>query len=125
MLQIVIVYMGLYEHWALLSDKVSGGKPMLISNTWRNGTVKEEAWDQVVGGRPYKIHAVKPSSPAHVILTKARNAAGHVKYDLIRYNCEHFINDMITGVAKSSQVRQMALIGSLTFAVSVLLSKKQ
>ena len=41
MLQVVIVYMGLYKHWALMSDRTRDGKPMLISNTWRNGTVKE------------------------------------------------------------------------------------
>ena len=68
MLQVVIVYMGLYQHWALLSDRTRDGKPMLISNTRRNGTVKEESWDQVVGNRQFKVHYIQINTSPSFIL---------------------------------------------------------
>lgn len=127
MLKIVIVYMGkgLYKHWALLSDRISGGKPMLISNTLRNGTVREESWDSVVGHRPYKILAVKTLLPAPVILAKARCYIGKARYDLLSYNCEHFVKEMVSGVAKSGQVRQALIITGMAACILCLRSRKR
>ncbi|MBL1294165.1 MAG: lecithin retinol acyltransferase family protein [Thiotrichales bacterium] len=125
MLQIVIVYMGLYEHWALVSDKFSGGKPMLISNTWRNGTVQEESWDQVVGSKPFKLHQVRTTTQAGFVLARARSAIGRVKYNLLQYNCEHFVREVISGVAKSKQIKKVAIMGGITLGAIYLLSKKR
>lgn len=123
MLQIVIVYMGVYEHWALVSDKFSDGKPMLISNSWRNGTVREESWDQVVGNKPYKVHKIQSTKPVEYILSRARSAISRVKYSLTHYNCEHFVREVITGTAKSDQVRKAIGISGLALGAYFLLSK--
>ena len=125
MLQIVVVQMGLYKHWALVTDKFHEGKPMLISNTMRNGTVREEPWDQVVGANKYKIHFVRTNIPKKFLLERARSAINNVKYNLLDYNCEHFVNDIISGKANSVQVRSVLTIGGiLMFGLVVLATIK-
>ncbi|OZG70872.1 hypothetical protein BTA51_23840 [Hahella sp. CCB-MM4] len=113
MVGIVIVYMGLYQHWALVSDRQHSGKPMLISNTRRNGTVREEPWDTVVGNRPYKVFPAMTHEPVHTIVARARKAIGSVRYDLLDYNCEHFVKEVVTGVAKSSQSSMLKVLAGL------------
>ena len=125
MLQVVIVYMGLYQHWALLSDRTKNGKPMLISNTRRNGTVKEESWDQVVGNRQFEVHNIQISTSPSLILARARGCIDRVKYDLLQYNCEHFVREIITGIAKSTQIKQFLAIGSLAAGAIYLMSKNR
>lgn len=125
MLQVAIVHMGLYQHWALLSDRVRGGKPMLISNTWRNGTVKEESWDQVVGNRHFELRNIQINTSPSAILTRARSRIDRVKYDLLQYNCEHFVREIITGVAKSAQIKQALAIGGLTVGALYLISRNR
>lgn len=125
MIKIVIVYMGqgLYKHWALLSERTHQGRPLLISNTLRNGTVKEETWDQVVGHRPYKIITLQTGTPAYIILAKARGAIDQVKYDLIQYNCEHFVREMVFGMAKSHQVSNVLTFTGVAAGVLYLGSR--
>lgn len=123
MLQLVIVHMGLYQHWALMSDRMMNGKPMLISNTLRNGTVQEEPWDMVVGNRKFEVHNLQISTSPFIILAKARSFVNKVKYDLLQYNCEHFVREMITGVAKSTQVKRALTLGGITIGTLYLISK--
>ena len=125
MLQVVIVYMGLYKHWALMSDRTRDGKPMLISNTWRNGTVKEESWDQVVGNRKFEVHSIEISTAPSLILAKARSCINRVKYDLLQYNCEHFVRELITGIAKCTQVKQALALGGLAIGGLYLASRNR
>lgn len=123
MIQIVAVHMGLYKHWAILSDRFTNGKPMLISNTFRNGTVREEPWADVVGDRPYKVHSLPSNVPVELVYAKARNAINKVKYDLFQYNCEHFVHDTVSGVVKSNQLRSTLAIAGLSIGALWLLSK--
>ena len=125
MLQIAIVHMGLYQHWALLSDKTKDGKPMLISNTWRNGTVMEEPWDQVIGNRRYELHNIHTTLSPSLILARARTYIGSVKYNLLQYNCEHFVHEAISGAARSAQVTQALTIGGLMVGALYLVSKNR
>ena len=97
---------------------------MLISNTMRNGTVREEPWDQAVGNRTYKIYQVRTAASAKSLLAKARSSIGRVKYNLTQYNCEHFVRELITGKAISTQV-QWAAIGALVLGVGYLLAQRR
>ncbi|WP_444938933.1 hypothetical protein [Microbulbifer sp. JMSA002] len=65
-----------------MSDRARDGKPMLISNTWRNGTVKEESWDQIVGNWKFEVHDIEIVTAPSLILAKARSCINRVKYDL-------------------------------------------
>lgn len=125
MLQLVIVHMGLYQHWALMSDRMMSGKPMLISNTLRNGTVQEEPWDKVVGNRKFEVHNLQISTSPLLILTKARSFVNRVKYDLLHYNCEHFVREVITGAAKSTQVKRALALGGITIGVLYMMSRNR
>ncbi|WP_075185339.1 lecithin retinol acyltransferase family protein [Teredinibacter haidensis] len=116
MLKIIKVDMGVYRHWALVTDRFYNGKPMLISNSMRTGTVREEPWDEVVKGRKYQMFLVKAKSHKHSIFVRARQAIGKVRYSLLSYNCEHFIKHLITGKPTSHQVKVtmtgLALMGT-------------
>ncbi len=109
MIRILKIDMGLYEHWALESESTYNGKPTLISNTQRNGHAQEEAWDKVVNGRPFKRISIKTNEPAQQIIDRARSSVGRVKYNFFSYNCEHFIRELLTGVAESKQLQKAAI----------------
>ena len=121
MIHILKIDMGPYEHWALESNSFYRGKPTLISNTRRNGSVQEESWDQVVNGRPYKRIAVTTAESPQIIIARARSAVGKTEYRLMNYNCEHFIRHVLTGVIESKQVQEAVFVVaalSILFALS-------
>uniref|UniRef100_A0A669F1X7 LRAT domain-containing protein n=1 Tax=Oreochromis niloticus TaxID=8128 RepID=A0A669F1X7_ORENI len=110
-----------YEHWAVYvgagfvvhfvnHSGVSSGASVHAAN----GTVrKEKIWD-VVGKDDWKINnsmdrQYKPR-PANVIVEDAKAMVGkELRYDLVEYNCEHFVKELRCGVAESLQVEKAAL----------------
>lgn len=115
MLQVVKVDMGAYKHLAFISNKFFQGKPMLISNTMRKGSVYEEPWDTVVGSRRFKIETIETSEPASQVLDRARSYIGKAKYDLFGFNCEHFVSKVVTGIPKSPQIQAAAISATILF----------
>lgn len=104
-MDIVKIDCGLYTHWAICSDRVDcSGKPYLISNSFKHGTVKEEPWDEVVAGRKYIRESVLTRESDFDLIHKARKAIGKKAYALLQYNCEHFVNEIATGKSFSNQV---------------------
>lgn len=126
MIYTIKVDMGIYEHYALVSDRVFKGKPMLISNTQRNGTVVEESWDKVVAGRAYKLFR-HDNVDSNAVLSKARALIGRVKYDLFRYNCEHFVRGLISGKPTSKQIRNasFAMLSCSTLVMAYLVRRNR
>lgn len=52
-----------------------------------------------------------------VIIDRVNKKIG-TKYDLFSYNCEHFVNDVLKGVAESKQIKNaMALLIGFTLCV--------
>ena len=89
---VVVTDFGIYQHWSFVSDTVcSRGKPMLISATKRNGTVKEETWDTVTQGKNTYITKTKNIKSVSEILNAARSQIGKWKYSAESNNCEHFV----------------------------------
>ncbi|WP_250460309.1 lecithin retinol acyltransferase family protein [Microbulbifer litoralis] len=123
MIKVLKIDLGLYDHWALVSDRYQRGKPMLISNTLRNGTVVEEPWDDVVAGRPFKVIWMPTLESATSVISTARSLVGKVRYSLAYYNCEHFVREVATGMRESKQVKQVATALTLLGAF-VYLAKK-
>ncbi|CAI5682621.1 unnamed protein product [Oreochromis niloticus] len=111
-----------YEHWAVYvgagfvvhfvnHSGVSSGASVHAAN----GTVrKEKIWD-VVGKDKWKINnsmdrQYKPR-PANVIVEDAKAMVGkELRYDLVEYNCEHFVKELWCGVAESPQVEKLAAV---------------
>uniref|UniRef100_A0A669E7I1 LRAT domain-containing protein n=1 Tax=Oreochromis niloticus TaxID=8128 RepID=A0A669E7I1_ORENI len=129
-----------YEHWAVyvgagfvvhfFSDhkqyvfRLDSGVSSGASVHAANGTVrKEKIWD-VVGKDDWKINnsmdrQYKPR-PANVIVEDAKAMVGkELRYDLVEYNCEHFVKELRCGVAESLQVALRVMGGAGVIALAV------
>ena len=87
---IVKVLMGVYNHYAVVSDRYDNGKPMLISLSAKQGTVCEEAWDYCVENRKVVLSPVQGNLQPHQVVQRARSKLGKIKYSPLSRNCEHF-----------------------------------
>ena len=122
--QMLVTDFGGYQHYSLVSDRFcSDGKPMLISATSRNGTVLEEQFDIVTGGKPTYATGQAPYCP-HRVLDHARSMIGRWEYDVLNNNCEHFAN-WATGHGKVSMQVRFGLAGTCTAMVIVALTSKK
>jgi len=79
----------IYRHRGIVSDRWSGGKPMVISNSGRRGGVFEEPWDEFSQGSPVYLEnkVYHGKLPSHDVLHRARSVIG-TRYDLYKWNCD-------------------------------------
>ncbi len=116
---VVVTSFGVYQHWSLVSDRLcSAGKPMLISATQRNGTVREEPWDVVTQGETTYVADVTSSKPLQQILADARSQIGKWSYSITSKNCEHFVKWASGLQVTSKQV--VAGVGGATAGVALV-----
>ena len=116
---VVVTDFGICQHWSFVSDAVcSRGKPMLISATKRNGTVKEETWDIVTQGKRTYITKTEKLKPALEILKAARSQIGKWKYSVESNNCEHFVK-WASGLKVTSTQVVNTTVGAITGAVLI------
>ena len=94
-------------------------KPMLISLSFRTGTVAEEAWDEVVRGRKVTVSRLKSSLAGGEVVRRARAAVGQHRYNLITRNCEHFVREMLGLSARSRQLETAAGAGVSTLLLAL------
>ncbi|MDY0208342.1 MAG: lecithin retinol acyltransferase family protein [Pseudomonas sp.] len=108
-----------YQHWSLVSDKLcEQGKPLLISATKRNGTVREEPWDTVTLGKETYVADVSYARPISEVLAMARSQIGQWRYSLTSNNCEHFVK-WVAGLEVSSKQVVSGVAGALVGATAV------
>jgi len=114
----------LYKHFAIVSDSFGDGKPNLISLSCRTGCVLEESWNSVVGKRPFELSRIQGNESADTVLTRARSfISSDIKYNLLTFNCEHFVR-LVHGLpVKSKQVRRTLYGAMLGTASCLFLSK--
>ena len=99
---VVATNFGVYQHWSLVTDKYCDSeKPMLISATKRNGSVQEELWDVVTGGKYTYVVEAKHDKTIKEVLILARSQIGKWSYSVANNNCEHFVK-WSTGLKISS-----------------------
>ncbi|XP_030579275.1 phospholipase A and acyltransferase 3-like isoform X2 [Archocentrus centrarchus] len=118
-----------YQHWAVyVGDgfvvhfvEDSGGS-ISTSVTAGNGFVlKQKLWN-VVGKDKWKVNnsldkEYKPH-PANVIVKKAKAVTDkQLEYNLLSYNCEHFVNELRYGVAESQQVQKAVEVATVVGVV--------
>ncbi len=112
-----------YHHYAIISDRVADGKPMLISLSYRTGTVAEERWDNVVRGRSVRpSRLISDISPAQVV-ERARAQIGRRRYNLLTSNCEHFVRDMLGLPARSRQLSAAAGVGITALLLALRMAR--
>lgn len=79
-----------YRHKGIVSDRWYGGKPMIISNSARSGGVHEEFWDVFAEGGAVTVDGYPGGLPNFEVLSRAKSLVSS-QYDLLRWNCEHFV----------------------------------
>lgn len=100
---VFVCFMGQFRHYGIVSDRTDGGKPMVIANAWLTGGVREVSWDRFCDDRqPYSSPALS-NLPAFLVLQNARRGIG-LPYNLLTFNCEHFVRQCYGIQANSEQV---------------------
>ncbi len=114
----------LYKHFAIVSDNFIDGKPNLISLSHRSDGVLEEPWDIVIGNRPIELSCIQGKESSNIVLARARSFIGmDITYNLLSFNCEHFVR-LVHGLpVKSKQVRR-ALYGAMFGTASCIFLPK-
>ncbi len=86
---VVSVPFGPFLHFGLVSDRRGSGTPYIISCSGRAGQVVEETAHEFANGGDIKVHGYPGSLSPHEVIQRARRRMG-TKYDLFKWNCEHF-----------------------------------
>ena len=121
---IVKIPFGLYEHFAIVSDRRSlNGKPNLISLSARRNTVCEESWDQCAKGRSVILNSEQGIYPAHIVLARAKASIGKKRWHFLKYNCEHFAYETHGLGVVSRQVNNALLAISALCFLSLITSR--
>jgi len=120
---VVSVMAGPIEHFGIVSDLEIGGMPCIISNSRRSGQVAEEPVNVFADGKTMKIHGYPSRRTPAAVIACARSQLGKA-YNLVSWNCEHFIRWAHGLKVESPQLRIAVVTGLVIFALFYL-SKKQ
>ncbi|XP_036379694.1 phospholipase A and acyltransferase 3-like [Megalops cyprinoides] len=125
---------GVYKHWALYmgagyvihivppSEVAGAGVHSLMSVAHNAARVQLDPLETVAGTDSYCVNNLLDSEyvPRDIdeILMEAKSMVGCVlRYDIISYNCEHFVTNLRYGKPESRQVRNalygLAAVGGL------------
>lgn len=114
----------LYKHFAIVGDCFVDGKPNLIALSHRAGCVQEESWKIVVGKRTVEASKIQGNLPSSIVLKRARNFINSdIKYNLLVFNCEHFVR-LVHGLPIKSKQVQRTVYGALLGTASCILLPK-
>jgi HRAS-like suppressor 3 len=111
---ILSVNLGLYTHVGLVTGHDHRGLPLITSNSLRRGGVFQESFEAFCEGRPCKLVAAA-GHDALLLVQRARSAIGS-SYDLLRFNCEHFI-EWVRGNSPTSG--QVAFWGAVAIVAGI------
>ena len=119
---VVSVAVGPITHFGIVSDRQSNGLPHIISCSRRTGQVAEESAAAFANGGKIKVHGYPGErQPLHV-MQKARSALG-TKYDLFKWNCEHFVRWAHELKPESPQLLAAMIIGLIGLGLILRKSK--
>ena len=119
---VVSMMVGPIEHFGIVSDQLIGGVPHIISNSKRTGLVCEEPVSIFANGQNLKTYDFSGTLNPSAVVSRARTKIGSA-YDLIGWNCEHFIRWALGMKVESPQLRGAAILGLALFGIYCL-SKK-
>ena len=114
-------WLGLTWHYGIVSNRiVPEGLPIMLANSWATGGPGEESWDKFTEGQHHYSRAWYPSAllPEEV-LANAYRLFG-TRYNLVTWNCEHFVTSCHGLPAASKQIRvaMAAVMGGLALAAA-------
>ena len=119
---VVQIDFGFYHHPGIVSDRTINSTPMVISNSFRKRGVFEESWEDFSSGKQVKILGYPGALSPDAVLLRARSKIGS-RWNLFRWNCEHFINWSHGLKPRSPQVRNYATYAIALAGLAVLFSK--
>uniref|UniRef100_A0A2K5HNA8 LRAT domain-containing protein n=1 Tax=Colobus angolensis palliatus TaxID=336983 RepID=A0A2K5HNA8_COLAP len=127
---LIEIFRPFYRHWAIYvgdgyvvhlappSEVAGAGAASVMSALTDKAIVKKELLYDVAGSDKYQVnnkHDDKYSPlPYSKIIQRAEELVGQeVLYKLTSENCEHFVNELRYGVARSDQVRDVVIAASV------------
>ncbi len=112
----------IFKHYAIVSDRFIDGLPTLIALSRRTGRVTEEPWTRATAKRRFEISPIAGDLPGDTVVSRARfwMQQGIVRYNLLTFNCEHFVRLAHGLPVESVQVRR-AVKGACIGMMSALL----
>lgn len=115
----------IFKHYAIVSDQFKDGHPTLISLSRRTNAVTEEPWRQVTQGRRINVSSIHGGLPAHIVVANARACveAAELRWNLLTFNCEHFVR-LVHGLPVASNQVQSAVKGAAIGVLGTLLLPK-
>jgi len=119
---IVRIDFGFYKHPGIVSDRSMNSMPMVISNSFRKRGVYEEPWEDFSNGRKVEISGYPGDLSPDEVLTRARSKIG-TRWNLILWNCEHFMNWSHGLKPRSPQLNTYATCAIAVAGLAILFSK--
>ncbi len=113
---VIGVRFGLIEHVGIVTDGTIGGMPAVISNSRAHGGVREEPLSRFADGRPFRVHKKMSDLPKHEVTERARRMIGR-RYDVVRFNCEHFVRLAHGQKPRSPQLHTVLALAAGALAV--------
>jgi len=111
---IVSVAIGPLTHFGIISDQQGAGFPYIISCSRRTGQVAEETATVFANGDNIKVHDYPGQLNPYQVIQRARSKLG-TKYDLFKWNCEHFVRWAHDLKLESPQLQIAAILGVVSF----------
>ncbi|KAI4892081.1 hypothetical protein NFI96_022393 [Prochilodus magdalenae] len=133
---LIEIFRGPYQHWAIYvgdgyvihlappSEVACAGASSVMSVLHDVACVKKQKLSVVVGDDDYRVNNLldEKYEPQDIdlIVKEAHRLIGRVMpYNIVSYNCEHFVTELRYGKPTSRQVRRAAYIGAIGAVCSV------
>ena len=113
---IIGVRFGLIEHVGIVTDRSIDGVPAVISNSHAHRGAREEPLSSFIQGRSFRVHKALSDRPGEEVADRARRMVGR-RYDVLRFNCEHFVRIAHGLKPRSPQVYRAMAVAAGALAV--------
>ncbi|XP_054426967.1 phospholipase A and acyltransferase 3 [Pteronotus mesoamericanus] len=127
---LIEIFRPLYRHWAIYvgdgyvihlappSEIAGAGAASLMSALADKAIVKKELLYHVAGRDRYHVNnkhddKYSPLPPSKIVQRAEEQVGREVLYKLTSDNCEHFVNELRYGVARSDQVRDAIMAAGI------------
>ncbi|KAL6085878.1 hypothetical protein STEG23_033769 [Scotinomys teguina] len=124
---LIEIFRPMYSHWAIYvgdgyvihlappSEFAGAGAASIMSALTDKAIVKKELLCDVAGRDKYKVNnkhdsQYTPLPPSKIIQIAEELVGKEVLYKLTSENCEHFVNEIRYGVARSDQMRKQKFL---------------
>ncbi|CAK7308612.1 Phospholipase A and acyltransferase 3 [Vulpes lagopus] len=127
---LIEIFRPFYRHWAIYvgdgyvvhlappSEVAGAGAASIMSTLTEKAVVKKELLYDVVGRDKYQINnkhddKYSPLPPSKIVQRAEELVGQELPYSLPCENCEHFVNELRYGVARSDQVRDAVMAAGI------------